>query len=191
MTAPAATFGGARTAMLVGRASATFPQKLFVDLRRAGWPVSPVLEGPHPDRRTIVPPARHRAGDAAAASRQRAGDRTRRSAILRHAARRNAGGAGDAVRSQPDGRRNAVGQAAALAAAAARAAAARARRARGRYRHRAADSEDAGSGFPPADRQEQGQARSRWKRSPATNFAWSSPMRRPTSNASPTVFISI
>ena len=30
--------------MLVG-ASATFPQKLFVDLRRAGWPVSPVLEG--------------------------------------------------------------------------------------------------------------------------------------------------
>jgi putative ABC transport system permease protein len=41
----AATFGGARTAMLVGRQSATFPQQLFVDLRRAGWPVSPVLEG--------------------------------------------------------------------------------------------------------------------------------------------------
>src|SRR5450631_189296 len=41
----AATFGGARTAMLVGRNGATFPQKLFVDLRRAGWPVSPVLEG--------------------------------------------------------------------------------------------------------------------------------------------------
>jgi len=40
----AATFGGSRTAMLVGNA-ATFPQKLFVDLRRAGWPVSPVLEG--------------------------------------------------------------------------------------------------------------------------------------------------
>ena len=40
----AATFGGARTAMLVGRTT-TFPQKLFVDLRRAGWPVSPVLEG--------------------------------------------------------------------------------------------------------------------------------------------------
>ena len=37
----------------------------------------------------------------------------------------------------------------------------------------------------------QGQARSRWKPSPATNFAWSSPMRRPTSSASPTVFISI
>jgi putative ABC transport system permease protein len=35
----AATFGGARTAMLVGRDSPTFPQKLFVDLRRAGWPV--------------------------------------------------------------------------------------------------------------------------------------------------------
>jgi putative ABC transport system permease protein len=41
----AATFGGARTAMLVGRADATFPQQLFVDLRRAGWPVSPMLEG--------------------------------------------------------------------------------------------------------------------------------------------------
>ena len=41
----AATLGGARTAMLVGRDSATFPQQLFVDLRRAGWPVSPVLEG--------------------------------------------------------------------------------------------------------------------------------------------------
>ena len=41
----AATFGGARTAMLVGRNSATFPQQLFIDLRRAGWPVSPALEG--------------------------------------------------------------------------------------------------------------------------------------------------
>src|SRR6201991_1864484 len=41
----AATFGGTRTAMLVGQNSSTFPQQLFVDLRRAGWPVSPVLEG--------------------------------------------------------------------------------------------------------------------------------------------------
>ncbi|MCC8967482.1 ABC transporter permease [Bradyrhizobium sp. Pear76] len=41
----AATFGGARTAVLVGKDSATFPQQLFVDLRRAGWPVSPMLEG--------------------------------------------------------------------------------------------------------------------------------------------------
>ncbi|KJC57355.1 ABC transporter permease [Bradyrhizobium sp. LTSPM299] len=41
----AATFGGSRTAMLVSKDSATFPQKLFVDLRRAGWPVSPMLEG--------------------------------------------------------------------------------------------------------------------------------------------------
>ncbi|HZC94597.1 MAG TPA: FtsX-like permease family protein, partial [Bradyrhizobium sp.] len=41
----AATFGGTRTAMLVGRDSVTFPQQFFVDLRRAGWPVSPVLEG--------------------------------------------------------------------------------------------------------------------------------------------------
>jgi putative ABC transport system permease protein len=40
----AAVFGGTRVAMLVGRDS-TFSQKLFVDLRRAGWQVSPVLEG--------------------------------------------------------------------------------------------------------------------------------------------------
>jgi putative ABC transport system permease protein len=41
----AATFGGARTAALVSRDGKTFSQQLFVDLRRAGWPVSPVLEG--------------------------------------------------------------------------------------------------------------------------------------------------
>jgi putative ABC transport system permease protein len=41
----AATFGGARTAMLVGRDGKAFSQALFVELRRAGWPVSPVLEG--------------------------------------------------------------------------------------------------------------------------------------------------
>jgi putative ABC transport system permease protein len=40
----AAVFGGTRTAMLIGH-SATIPQSLFVKLRRAGWPVSPVLEG--------------------------------------------------------------------------------------------------------------------------------------------------
>ena len=41
----AAAFGGVRTATLVARNGATFPQQLFVDLRRAGWRVSPVLEG--------------------------------------------------------------------------------------------------------------------------------------------------
>jgi len=41
----AATFGGARTPMLIAREAASFPQQLFVDLRRAGWPVSPMLEG--------------------------------------------------------------------------------------------------------------------------------------------------
>src|ERR1700726_4748867 len=41
----AAAFGGARTAVLVGRNGATFSQQLFVDLRRARWRVSPVLEG--------------------------------------------------------------------------------------------------------------------------------------------------
>jgi putative ABC transport system permease protein len=41
----AAAFGGTRTAVLASRNGATFSQQLFVDLRRAGWPVSPVLEG--------------------------------------------------------------------------------------------------------------------------------------------------
>jgi putative ABC transport system permease protein len=41
----AAAFGGVRTATLVSRNEGTFPQQLFVELRRAGWPVSPVLEG--------------------------------------------------------------------------------------------------------------------------------------------------
>jgi putative ABC transport system permease protein len=41
----AATFGGMRTPMLVARDNLGFPQQLFVDLRRAGWPVSPVVEG--------------------------------------------------------------------------------------------------------------------------------------------------
>jgi putative ABC transport system permease protein len=41
----AAVFGGTRTAMLVSNSGATFPQELFAKLRRAGWPVSPVIEG--------------------------------------------------------------------------------------------------------------------------------------------------
>jgi putative ABC transport system permease protein len=41
----AATFGGVRTPMLVPQDGATFSQDLFVALSRAGWPVSPVLEG--------------------------------------------------------------------------------------------------------------------------------------------------
>jgi putative ABC transport system permease protein len=41
----AAIFGGARSPMLVDRDGSTIPQQLFVDLRRSGWPVSPVLEG--------------------------------------------------------------------------------------------------------------------------------------------------
>ena len=41
----AAAFGGVRTAALVSRNGVPFSQQLFVELRRAGWPVSPVLEG--------------------------------------------------------------------------------------------------------------------------------------------------
>lgn len=40
----AAAFGGTRTPMLVSPSGGAFSQKLFVDLRRTGWPVSPVLE---------------------------------------------------------------------------------------------------------------------------------------------------
>ncbi len=41
----AAVFGGTRTAAITARNGATFPQALFIKLRRAGWQVSPVLEG--------------------------------------------------------------------------------------------------------------------------------------------------
>jgi putative ABC transport system permease protein len=41
----AAAFGGTRTPMLVASNGRAFSQQLFVDLRRAGWPVSPVVEG--------------------------------------------------------------------------------------------------------------------------------------------------
>jgi putative ABC transport system permease protein len=41
----AAAFGGGRVAMLVPVEAETLPQALFAKLRRAGWPVSPVLEG--------------------------------------------------------------------------------------------------------------------------------------------------
>ena len=41
----ATIFGGVRTPTLVPRNGATFPQELFVKLRRAGWPVSPMVEG--------------------------------------------------------------------------------------------------------------------------------------------------
>jgi len=41
----AAMFGGTRTAMLVAKDGGAIPQQMFADLRRAGWPVSPVLEG--------------------------------------------------------------------------------------------------------------------------------------------------
>lgn len=50
----AAAFGGTRTPMLVSPAGGAFAQQLFVDLRRAGWPVSPVLEARVPiDGRTV------------------------------------------------------------------------------------------------------------------------------------------
>jgi putative ABC transport system permease protein len=41
----AAAFGGTRTPMLIANNGGPFAQQLFVDLRRAGWPVSPIVEG--------------------------------------------------------------------------------------------------------------------------------------------------
>ena len=41
----AASFGGANAAMLVPAQASSVPQSLFADLRRAGWLVSPVVEG--------------------------------------------------------------------------------------------------------------------------------------------------
>src|ERR1700712_3415181 len=41
----AAKFSGGKTAMLISQDAPSFPQQLFVDLRRANWPVSPVVEG--------------------------------------------------------------------------------------------------------------------------------------------------
>ena len=41
----AAIFGGARTPMLVASDGKMLPQSVFAELRRAGWPVSPVVEG--------------------------------------------------------------------------------------------------------------------------------------------------
>jgi len=41
----AATFAGGKTAMFVGRDSPVIPQEMFAELRRANWPVSPVVEG--------------------------------------------------------------------------------------------------------------------------------------------------
>ncbi|MHA1529772.1 MAG: FtsX-like permease family protein [Alphaproteobacteria bacterium] len=41
----AAAIGGDRTPFLAGVDGRRFAQELFVDLRRAGWPVSPLLEG--------------------------------------------------------------------------------------------------------------------------------------------------
>lgn len=41
----AAAFGGGNTAMLVPAQDATVPQALFAELRRAGWLVSPLIEG--------------------------------------------------------------------------------------------------------------------------------------------------
>ncbi len=186
----AATFGGARTAMLVGRNGATFPQQLFVDLRRAGWPVSPVLEGRiQIDGRSFrllgIEPVTLPVG-----SRQRAGDRQGRPAIVPDAAGRNAGRAGGACRSQAAGRRDAASKRRRLAAAAARAGATGAGRAGGRYRHRAAAPENAGSDFPAPDRQAPRASARRSKASSATSFAWSSRMRRAISNASPTAFTS-
>ena len=155
----AATFGGTRTAMLVGRNSATFPQQLFIDLRRAGWPVSPVLEGRiQIDGRSfrllgiepVTLPAE--VGNAPAIGKANlqsfmtppgemlVARETLSDLKLAEGARR-------------------PGQWRRDAAAASRPAATGARRTGRRHRHRAEPVEHAGSALAPADRQGDGQAR--------------------------------
>ena len=172
------------------RNGATFPQKLFVELRRAGWPVSPVLEGRvQIDGRSFrllgIEPVTLpvEVGNAPAI-----GKADLQSFLTPPG--RNAGRAGDAVRSRSARRRDAAGERRHVAAAAARAGATGAGRAGGRYRHRAAAAEQAGPDFPPADRQGQRQARAARKHRRRPAPPGRSPMRRATSNASPTAFIS-
>ena len=154
----AATFGGTRTAMLVPNAGNTLPQQLFVDLRRAGWPVSPVLEGRiQIDGRSfrllgiepVTLPAQ--VGSAPAIGKadlqsfmtppgeMLVAPETLSDLKLAEGARPSANGV--------------------LLPPLAQAAATGARRAGGRYRHRANPPENAGSIVAPADRQDRGQAR--------------------------------
>ena len=154
----AATFGGAQDGD-AGRPHHDLPAAI---VRRSAPRRLAGISGarrPHPDRRTVVAAAGNRAGHPARRSRQCAGDRTGRSAILHDAARRNAGGARNACRSQAAGGRDADGERRRRAAAAAGAGATGARRAGGRYRRRPAAPEHAGSGFAAAGRQGQRQAR--------------------------------
>ena len=59
---------------------------------------------PGSDRRAIIPAAGYRAGHVAGRTRPGAGDRQSRSAIVPHAARRDAGGARNALRTRSAGR---------------------------------------------------------------------------------------
>ena len=155
----AATFGGTRTAMLAARNGASFPQKLFVDLRRAGWPVSPVLEGRiqiegRSFRLLGIEPVTLPAevGNAPAIGKadlqsfmtppgtMLVAPETLSDLKLAEGAR-------------------AAGQWRRIAAAASRAAEPGARRAGRRHRHRARPAEDAGPALAASDRQGDGQAR--------------------------------
>ena len=177
-------------AMLVAPDAATFPQELFIKLRRAGWPVSPVLEGRvQVNGRSVrllgIEPVTH-----AGRCRQRAAPRRLGFEQFRRAARPDAGGAGDAERSAGTGRRGTADQQRRKTAAAACAAAARARRTRRRYRRRAAAAEQAGPGVAAFDRQAEGQAGAAGERRRRPACSGSSRMRRRSWSASPTAFIS-
>ena len=155
----AATFGGTRTAMLVARNGASFPQKLFVDLRRAGWPVSPVLEGRiqiegRSFRLLGIEPVTLPAevGNAPAIGRA-----DLQSFMTPPGAMLVAPETLSDLKLAEGAR--AAGQWRRIAAAASRAAETGARRAGRRYRHRAEPPENAGSALAAADRQDGGQAR--------------------------------
>ena len=160
----AATFGGTRTAMLVARNGASFPQKLFVDLRRAGWPVSPVLEGRiqiggRSFRLLGIEPVTLPAevGNAPAI-----GKADLQSFMTPPGAMLVATETLSDLKLAEGGAP--AGQWRRIAAAAARAAESGARRAGRRHRHRAEHPEDAGPALAPPDRQDGGPARAAGKR---------------------------
>ena len=155
----AATFGGTRTAMLAARNGASFPQKLFVDLRRAGWPVSPVLEGRiqiegRSFRLLGIEPVTLPAevGNAPAIGKADLQSfMTPPGAMLVAPETLSDLKLAEGARARGQWRR--------VAAAASRAAEPGARRIGRRHRHRAEPAENAGPALAPADRQDGGQAR--------------------------------
>jgi len=185
----AATFGGTRTAALVGRDGRSFPQRLFVELRRAGWPVSPVLEGRiqiggRSLRLLGIEPITLPAEVGNAPAIGRAGLRS----FVTPPGEMLVAPETLSELNLPDGATPLSSGGTLLPPLLVQPQLV-AGRAGGRYRCRAAAAEHAGSGFPPLDRERQRQARAARKRRRRPTAPGRSRTRRATSNGSPTAFI--